>query len=50
MSKETKDLTARNRRQEDFIFTLQAKLDQESKEKAQLKVIVEQINQPKEPN
>ncbi len=36
MIKEIRELTSRNRRQEDFIFTMQTKLDQALKENATL--------------
>lgn len=36
MIKEIRELTSRNRRQEDFIFTMQKKLDQALKENATL--------------
>lgn len=47
MASEIKELTARNRRQEDFIFTMQTKLDQALKQVASLELTIAKINEEK---
>ena len=48
LNKELKDLATRNRRQEDFIFTMQAKLDQEKKEKLELQNTIDSMLQKRD--